>query len=279
MNTALKKIIIKTRRKIFSENIGNNSSLLKGEGYDFLELKEYEYGEDVKKIDWIVSAKFKKPYVKVFHAQKELNINIIPILNGSTYFGSKRFKQEVITEICAILGYSCVKQGDPFTSFIVNDKVELCTKKSKRNFAVEKMSEKIFEYNCLGIKENYTTITKELFKYLRKKSIIFFIGDFFDIENLDLKLLSKKHEIVAIIVRDRFEENPFELGNVSLIDPATNKNFDGSIDKSTVLNYKKRIKENDHKLFEHFQNCAIKFTKIYTDEEPLSKLLRLMKYE
>lgn len=277
MTNSLKKITIKTRRQIFSEIIGNNSSLLKGEGYDFLELKEYEYGEDVKKIDWVISAKFKKPYVKVFHAQKELNINIVPILNGSVFFGSKKFKQELITEVCSILGYSCVKQGDPFTSFIANDKIELCTKKSKRNFAVEKMNEKIFHYECLGKKEDFKTITHELFKNIKKKSIIFLIGDFFDIDNLDLKLLSKKHEIVAIIIRDKFEEEPFELGNVSLIDPSSNKSFDGHISKKTIENYIKKVKQNDHKLFEHLQNCAIKFTKIYTNEEALPKLLRLMK--
>ncbi len=277
MNKTLKQIIIKTKRQIFSEIIGNNSSLLRGEGYDFLELKEYEYGEDVKKIDWIISAKFKKPYVKVFHAQKELNINIVPILNGSVYFGSKRFKQELITEVCSIIGYSCVKQGDPFTSYISNKRVELCTKKSKRNFTVEKMSEKIFNYNCLGKKQDFKAITTELFKQIKKKSIIFFIGDFFDIQSLDLKLLSKKHEVVAIIIRDKFEENPSILGNVNLVDPSTNKTFDGNINKKTIEKYKKSVKENDHKLFEHLQNCAIKFTKIYTNEEPLSKLLRLMR--
>ena len=90
MNHALKKILIKTRRKIFSEVIGNNSSLLKGEGYDFMELKEYEYGEDVKKIDWVISAKFKKPYVKVFHAQKELNINIVSYFKWLYVFWFKK---------------------------------------------------------------------------------------------------------------------------------------------------------------------------------------------
>lgn len=277
MNKTLKKIIIKTRRQIFSEVIGNNSSLLKGEGYDFLELKEYEYGEDVKKIDWIISAKFKKPYVKVFHAQKELNINIVPILNGSVYFGTKRFKQELITEVCSILGYSCIKQGDPFTSFIANESIELCTKQSKRHFAVNTMDEKIFNYDSIGKSANYKNITNELFKNIRKKSIIFLVGDFFDIEDLDLRVLSKKHEIVSIIVRDRFEEKPFELGNVNLVDPVTNQTFDGNINKGTVLKYEKYIKENDHKLFEHLQNCGIRFTKIYTDEEPLPKLLRLMR--
>lgn len=277
MNKILKKIIIKTRRQIFSEAIGNNSSLLKGEGYDFLELKEYEYGEDVKKIDWMISAKLKKPYVKVFHAQKELNINIVPILGGSVHFGTKKFKQEIITEVCSILGYSCVKQGDPFTSYIANTNINLCTKKSKKHFAVNKMDENIFNYNSIGKVQNYKNITNELFKHIRKKSIIFLIGDFFDIQELDLKILSKKHEIIAVIIRDRFEEKPFELGNVNLVDPATNQTFDGNISKGTILKYEKSIKQNDHKLFEHLQNCGIRFTKIYTNEEPLPKLLRLMR--
>ena len=73
MNQALKKILIKTKKQVFSEIIGNNSTKIKGEGYDFCELKEYEYGEDVKNIDWVISAKMQKPYVKVFYAQKELN--------------------------------------------------------------------------------------------------------------------------------------------------------------------------------------------------------------
>lgn len=277
MNKKLKQILVKTKRQIFSELIGNNSSLLKGEGYDFLELKEYEYGEDVKKIDWVISAKFKKPYVKVFHAQKELNINIVPILNGSVYFGTKKFKQELITEICAILGFSCIKQGDPFSSFIANESLEVCTKKSKRNFAVNTLCEEIEEYRSIGKKAIYENITGELFRHIRKKSIIFLIGDFFDIEKLDLKLLSKKHEVVAIIVRDKFEESPYELGNVNLVDPSTNEFFEGNITKSSIKKYEETIKRNDHKLYEHFQRCGIRFTKIYTNEEPLPKLLRLMK--
>ena len=277
MNQKLKKIIIKTKRKIFSEMIGNNSSLLKGEGYDFMELKEYEYGEDAKKIDWVISAKFKKPYVKLFHAQRELNINIISLLNGSIYFGSKKFKQDLITEICAILGYSCVKQGDPFSSFIANENLEICTKKSKRNFSVDKMCETIQNYECLGKSLDYRNITKELLGKIRKKSIIFLIGDFFDIQTLDLRVLSKKHEIVSLIIRDEFEENPYELGNVNLIDPSTNSLFEGVLDKSTIKKYKENIKKNDHILYEHFQKCGIRFTKIYTHEDPLPKLLRLIK--
>ncbi len=277
MNQALKKILIKTRKQVFSEIIGNNTSKQKGEGYDFCELKEYEYGEDVKNIDWVISAKMQKPYVKVFHSQKELNIKIVSLLNGSTYFGTKKFKQELICQIAAAIGFISTKQGDPFTSYIANEDLKICTKKSKRNFSVNFMTEQMYNYDVLNKGINYKNITNELFKTIHHKSIIFLIGDFFDIENLDLKLLSKKHEVITLIIRDTFEENPSELGNINLVDPSTNKSFEGLIDKNTVKNYITKVKENDHVLFKHFQDCSIKFTKIYTHEDPLKKLIGVLK--
>ncbi|WP_083657088.1 MULTISPECIES: DUF58 domain-containing protein [Arcobacteraceae] len=277
MNQALKKILIKTKKQVFSEIIGNNISFLKGEGYDFCELKEYEYGEDVKNIDWVISAKMQKPYVKVFHAQKELNIKIVSFLNGSTYFGTKKFKQEVITQIASMLGFICVKQGDPFASYIANETCELCTKKSKKIFNVNFMAEQLFNYDVIGKNIDYEFITNDLFKKIHHKSIIFLIGDFFDIEKLDLKLLSKKHEIFAIIVRDKFEENPSELGNVNFNDPSTNQNFEGVLNSNTIKNYVNKVKENDHKLFSHLQDNAIRFVKIYTHEDATKKLIGLLK--
>lgn len=277
MNQALKKILIKTKKQVFSEIIGNNTSFLKGEGYDFCELKEYEYGEDVKNIDWVISAKMQKPYVKVFHTQKELNIKIVSLLNGSTYFGSKKFKQVIITEIASILGFICVKQGDPFASYIANETCELCTKKSKKIFNVNFMAEQLYNYDVLGKSIDYDLITNDLFKKIHHKSIIFLIGDFFDIDKLDLKLLCKKHEVFVIIVRDKFEEEPMELGNVNFNDPSTNQNFEGVLNTNTIKNYIQKIKDNDHKLFTHLQDNAIRFTKVYTHEDVTKKLIGLLK--
>ena len=277
MNQTLKKILIKTKKQSFSEIIGNNTSKQKGEGYDFCELKEYEYGEDVKNIDWVISAKMQKPYVKVYHAQKQLNIKIVNFLNGSTYFGTKRFKQEVICELASAIGFISIKQGDPFASYIANESLELCTKKSKRTFNVNHMSEQLFNYDVLGKNIDYKKVVDELFKTIHHKSIIFLIGDFFDIKNLDLKLLSSKHEVMALIVRDKFEEHPNELGNVNFNDPSTNKNFEGVLNKSTVNEYIKKVKENDSLLYKHFQDCAIKFTKVYTHEDAIKKLIGLLK--
>jgi uncharacterized protein (DUF58 family) len=277
MNQNLKKILIKTKKQVFSEMIGNNISLQKGEGYDFCELKEYEYGEDVKNIDWVISAKMQKPYVKVFHAQKELNIKIVSLLNGSTYFGSKKFKKDIIAQLASAIGFICVKQGDPFTSYIANETCEICTKKSKQIFNVNIMAEKIDTYNVIGRNIDYPHIINELFRTIHHKSIIFLIGDFFEIEKLDLKLLSKKHEVLAMVVRDKFEEEPYELGNVNFNDPSTNMSFEGVLNKKTIQEYVKSVKENDHKLFKHFQDNAIKFAKVYTHTDPIKSLIGLLR--
>ena len=279
MNRAqtLKKILIKTRKQIFSEIIGNNTSLLKGEGYDFLELKEYEYGEDVKNIDWIITAKMQKPYVKVFHAQKELNINIVPILTGSVFFGTSKLKQELITEVCSMLGFSCIKQGDPFSSYVANETLDLITKKSKKIHTVQAMNSAILDYNVLGKSAHYETLSNELYSKLKKRSIIFLVGDFFDTSSLDLRLLCQKHEVYLIMIRDIFEEDPKELGKVNLIDPSNYFEYKGNIDKASVQNYKKNLKQNDHNLYQHLQKCGVKMTKIYTHEEPLKKLIGLLK--
>ncbi|WP_428025743.1 DUF58 domain-containing protein [Arcobacter sp.] len=276
MNKNLKKILIKTKKQVFTEISGNNSSNLKGEGYDFLELREYEFGEDIKNIDWTISAKMNTPYVKVFHAQKELNINILPMLSGSMIFGTKKIKQELVTEICSILAYSSIRQGDPFSSFIINDKLEILTKKSKKLATIANMSEKIYEYNPLGKDIDYKLLYNETFNIIKKKSILFLIGDFIDVKDFDLKLLSKKHEIFVIIVRDIFEEEPQELGNNSFIDTNNGFKFEGVINKSSIKDYKAFIKKNDHELYYHLQKCNVNFTKIYTHEEPISKIITLV---
>jgi len=275
----IKKILIKTKKAVFSQKIGNNTSKLKGEGYDFVELREYEDGEDIRKIDWVISAKMQKPYVKVFHAQRELEINIVPILGGSVHFGTTKLKQELISEICSILGYSACMQGDTYTSFIANENITINTKKTKKALTVDVMIEKIYNYNVIGKTVDYKNITNELYKKIPRKSIIFLIGDFFNTENIDLnlKLLSKKHEVVAIITRDVFEEKPTKMGSVNFVDPSSSKTYDGNISGSIVKEYEKKIKINDEILYKNFKNQGIEFMKIYTHENPTSKLFKFFR--
>lgn len=275
-NKKLALILIKTQREVFSKIAGENTSKRRGEGYDFEELREYESGDDIRHIDWIISSKVGKPYVKLFHQQKELNVVIAPLLCGSLHFGTTTLKKDLVSEVCALVSYSCIKQNDPFESYICSNELLLCTQKTKQMFGVRTLVQKIDDYDVIGKTLNYAQITQSLYKQLQHKSIVFLIGDFFDAQNLNLKVLSLKHEVIVIIVRDRFEEHPAQLGELNITDPALGKSTDVSLNKTTLKIYEKKIFEQDKVLYEQLQKAGIRFTKIYTDENPAEKIISLM---
>jgi uncharacterized protein (DUF58 family) len=269
----LKKILIKTKRQIFSEIAGNNPSIFEGEGFDFMELREYTYGDDIRKIDWNVTARMQKPYVKIFKEERELNIVIVSLLGGSVHFGQKIFKQDLIAETAALLAFSAVKNGDVFSSFVYTNDINSFTKPTKNINAVNSCVKNILEFPALGHKVDLTNFSKTMFERIKRKSIIFVIGDYFG--DFDFKLLAKKHEVVALITRDKLEEHPPELGSINLVDPNSLEGSLMQIDKNAVTRYMKIIHDRDHELFKHFRKNRIDFTKLYTDENPFVKLSKL----
>ncbi|QOP43801.1 DUF58 domain-containing protein [Sulfurimonas sediminis] len=275
-NKKLALILIKTQREVFSKIAGENISKKRGEGYDFQELREYETGDDIRHIDWIISAKTTKPYVKVFHQQKELNVVIVPFLCGSLHFGTRTLKKDLLTQICVLLSYSCVKQNNPFESYICSDTLFLCTQKTKQLFGVRRLAEKVESFDVLGKTLDYSYSTQALYRQIQRKSMLFLIGDFFDTHDLNLMALSLKHEIVLIIVRDRFEENPAELGELNITDPALGMSAEISLNKNTLHSYRKKIVQNDEMLYKKLQTAGVRFVKIYTDEDPAEKIIALM---
>ncbi len=269
----LKKILIKTRRQIFSEIAGNNPSLFEGEGFDFSQLREYSYGDDIRRIDWNTTAKLQKPYVKVFNEERELNIVIVSILNGSVYFGQKIFKQEIIAEIVAILAYSAIKNSDRFSSYIYNNRLSNITPPSKNIHSVQKAVSQVLEYPVIGKRVDAKNMAKRIYERIKRRSIIFVIGDFF--EEFDFRLLARKHELIAVIVRDRLEESPKEMGALNLYDPQNMKSSFLQIDKSAIQRYIREVRKIDTATFKNFRKNRINYTKIYTDENPYIKLSKL----
>lgn len=269
----LKKILLKAKRQVFSELVGNNPSKFKGEGYDFLELREYNAGDDIRHIDWNITAKMQKPFIKVFREERELNVVLASMLNGSVYFGSKKFKQELIVEINALLAYSALKNSDLLTSYIFADKHYITHKPTKRLFAVEALVKDLSEFDPLHKKANYDILAKSLYKSVKRKSLMIIIGDFFEIP--DFTLLSKKHELIVIIVRDKLEESPPLMGFSSLSDPESGAILEGDFNSSSIKAYEQKVKEHDHKLYESFRKAGVKFTKIYTDSIVSVELRRL----
>jgi len=275
MNSKAKELLIKTRRRLFGQNIGNNISTFQGNGIDFAELKEYIYGEDVRKINWKVTARQQKPYLNVFNEERELNIVIGFSVSGSIYFGSVRQKQEVLAEILALLGFAALKNSDRVTSIFFDTAVDQWFKPSKSPNIVYAALDYALSLDVLGRKGDMQKFADFLLRTLKERSIVLLLGDFYD--EIDLALLSAKHEVYAIVVRDRFEENPEMAGEYDLVDPVSGRHHRIDMDGSLVSAYRNDLLAHDRKIGEHFLKHRIGYTKIYTDEEPFVKLRELLK--
>ncbi|MEA2111951.1 MAG: DUF58 domain-containing protein [Campylobacterota bacterium] len=269
----LQKILVRARRQVFSEMVGNNPSIFQGEGYDFVELREYMAGDDIRHIDWNITAKMQTPYIKVFREERELNVVMASMLNGSVYFGSKKFKQDLIAEITALIGFATLHNGDLLSSYVFADKFYGNTKPTKQLFSINSSVEAVLNFDALGKKADYSLMAEMLYRRVRRKSLIIIIADFFEIP--DLRLLARKHEVICIIVRDRLEEHPPEMGFSSLMDPESNQTLEGDFNRSSIKAYEAKVKAHDHKLFETFRKDQIRFTKLYTDDLAAVKLRRL----
>ncbi len=255
--------------------LGNNASLFQGEGFEFAELREYVYGDDVRKIDWKTTAKLGKPFVKVYREERELNVVVVTMMSGSMYFGTVKQKSDIAAEAVATLGFSAVKNSDLFSHMIFADDLYSLNKPSKKLFAVHKAVEELTAFNPLGKPADFKALTQMLNDRLKKKALLFIISDF--VGDIDLKLLSKKHDVYAVIIRDKFEEDPSELGYLRLIDMETKESFEGNIDSATLKSYKKALLKNDEKLYRQFKKQGVRFTKIYTHEDAAVKLAKGMR--
>jgi len=269
----LQKILVRARRQVFSEMVGNNPSIFQGEGYDFIELREYQHGDDIRHIDWNITAKMQKPFLKVFREERELNVVLVSVLNGSVHFGSDKFKQETIAEVNALLGFSTVRNGDLLSSYIFTDEMISHTRPSKKVHQIQTITKDILDFDAINQKVDFKVIADTLFKRLKRKSLVLIVGDFFEIP--DFRLLGRKHEVVAIVVRDRLEEKPPQMGFASLVDPESGANLEGDFNRSSVEAYAKKVHAHDHALYEAFRKHQVRFAKVYTDDTASVKLRRL----
>ncbi|MEA3373598.1 MAG: DUF58 domain-containing protein [Campylobacterota bacterium] len=269
----LQKILVRARRQVFSEMVGNNPSIFQGEGYDFIEMREYQPGDDIRHIDWKVTAKMRHPYIKIFREERELNVVMATMLNGSVHFGSKKFKQELIAELAALISFSTLRNGDLLSSYTFADRLYEHHKPTKKMYSVQKNVETVLNFDALNKQADYALMAETLFKRLRRKSLIIIIGDFFEIP--DFRLLAKKHEVLAVIVRDHIEEAPPPFGFSSLMDPESGQALEGDFNSRSVNAYKAKVHAHDHALYERFRKDQVRFIKVYTDDVASVQLRRL----
>ncbi len=264
------KLLYRIKRKIFLKSSGNIFSTHKGEGFDFAQLMPYSEGMDARRIYWNSLAKGGQIQRKTFYEDKEINVCVSVILNGSLLFGMEVKKYEKLLETVAVLGFSAIKSKNHFQGILWSEKKRLATAPSKQQYSVESFLKNISKQELLYQNIESMDVVKSLDKLVRKKSLLFIVGDF--LQMYDFKKLCIKHEVIVVIIRDRFEEKATYLGERLFVDPQSGQEIEIFFDKKIARSYTKRYKEHDKKLQQSLKKLGIRFLTIFTDEDPFLKL-------
>jgi len=276
MQQVAKEILLRAKKDVFSGNLGNYLTTFKGDGLDFREIRDYQYGDDIRKINWKATAKGNGLKTNVFNEERELNVVIAFMLSGSLHFGSFKLKQEVATEIIALLAFSALKNDNRLQSVFFEKREEKFFEPTKNDAIVYQLVDNAISFECLGREVDYKAFCDFVNGVIKQKSLIFMVGDFYG-DNIDLSEIAYKNEVYAIIVRDRFEENPDLNGEFELVDTNSLTSSEIILNKDIAKEYQKLIKEHDRKLKEHFLKHQISFGKIYTDEDIYIRLSEIIK--
>lgn len=216
----VRRIEIKTRR--LSNHIfgGEYHSAFKGQGMTFSEIRKYAFGDDVRNIDWNVTARYNEPFVKIFEEERELTLMLAVDVSGSQLFGTEnQFKRELITEIAATLAFSATKNNDKVGLLLFSDQVELFIPPKKGSSHVLRIIRELLEFKPASNQTDLSQAFKYLQNMLRKHAIIFVLSDFMaDEYDRSLKILGRKHDVTGIRVFDKREKEMPNLGMVQMQD-------------------------------------------------------------
>ena len=216
----VRKIEIKTKR--LSDHIfgGEYQSTFKGRGMAFSEVRQYQFGDDVRAIDWNVTARYSDTFIKVFEEERELTMMLIIDISGSNFFGSDSlFKNEYVTELAATLAFSATKNNDKVGLILFSDNVELYIPPKKGKSHVLRIIRELLEFKSESKKTDINIPLKFVSNILKNRSIAFIISDFIskDYSN-SLKIFSSKHDVTGIRIYDKTEEIIPNLGVVDITD-------------------------------------------------------------
>ena len=277
----VRKIEIKTRRlsdHIFS---GEYHTSFKGRGMTFSEVRQYQYGDDIRAIDWNVTARYNEPYVKVFEEERELTMMLMVDISGSESFGTKNQpKSEIVTELAATMAFSATQNNDKIGLILFSDQIELYIPPKKGKSHVLRIIRELIEFKPKSKKTDLSQALKFLSGTQKKKAIVFVISDFMVDDDYEktLKIASKKHDLTGIRVYDIREEKMPNIGMVNMEDAETGEILvvnTGS--KKTRLSYEKQYQDKVNYFKDIFSKCGSGTVNTRVDEGYVTKLLGYFK--
>ncbi len=277
----VRQIEIKTRglsRNIFA---GQYHSAFKGRGMAFSEVREYQYGDDIRDIDWNVTARYNKPFVKVFEEERELTVMLLVDVSASQDFGTRQsIKRDVVTEIAATLAFSAIQNNDKIGVIFFSDKIEkfIPPKKGKKHILY--IIRELINFEAESPKTDMGMALKYLTNVIKKRCTTFMISDFIDVRDYNnaLTIANRKHDIVALQVYDNLETQMPDVGLMKIMDSETGaeKWVDTSSRKVRQI-YQDWWKKQQENMQTSFNRSKVDSVSVRTDEDYVKALMALFK--
>lgn len=276
----VRQIEIKT--KGLSKNIfaGEYHSAFKGRGMTFSEVREYQYGDDVRNIDWNVTARFNTPFIKIFEEEREMTVMLLVDVSGSREFGSMtQLKKNMITEMAATLAFSAIQNNDKIGITFFSDRVEKFIPPKKGKGHVLHIIRELINFYPEHRETNIADVLRYQTNAIKKRCTTFIISDFIDDKFEDAMMIaSRKHDMVAIQVYDKREEELPNAGLVKLLDAETGKDlWVDTSSNQTRVQYAKNWRTNQEELKRVFTKSGVDNVSIRTDEDYVKGLMKLFK--
>jgi uncharacterized protein (DUF58 family) len=274
----VRRIEIKTRglsRHIFA---GEYHSAFKGRGIAFSEVREYQYGDDIRSIDWNVTARFNHPYVKIFEEERELTVMLLIDVSGSGNFGtSVNFKRDLMTEVAAVLSFSAIFNNDKIGVIFFSDKVEKFISPQKGKKHILRIIRELLDFKPESSRTNLDVPLRFLTNAIKKRSTAFIISDFIvtDFEEA-LRIASNKHDIVALKVFDPVEKSIPDIGLIKVCDSETGaEKWIDTSSKTARLAYEKWWEDHIGSIRGIFKRCGVDSAELRTDLDYVKPLIKL----
>ena len=272
------EIILRTKRKLFLHQHGEHESIFSGRGMDFREIREYSSDDDIRYLNWKITARVGKPYINTYNETKQIHIVAVYLNSGGISFGEPKPKSDTAREALVSLSYATVHNHDSLSTLFYSESRQQWYPPSRHRAVVDNNFDRASQIESIGEQIEFSNLSREILQKLKRKSIIFLIGDFWDFgSDVDLGGLADRHELYCIIIRDRAEETLSLRGRYQISDTSSYNSQLLDIDSATATRYATLVEEHDAMLTRHLAKHRISYTKIYTHDDTIDRLARLMR--
>ncbi len=272
----VRKIEIKTRglsNHLFS---GEYHTVFKGRGMSFSEVREYQYGDDIRAIDWNVTARFNHPYVKIFEEERELTVMLLVDVSQSSFFGTQKvFKSELITEICAVLSFSAISNNDKVGIIFFSDTIEKFIPPKKGKSHILRIIRELIDFQPVQKGTDVGNALRYLTNMMKKRSICFLLSDFMDNKFLDaLNIAARKHDVIGVRIFDEREKELPDVGLLRAVDAETGQvQWIDTSNKRVRIEYAKHYNELFNYARTTFMRCGADLVSINTQQDYAKALM------